>query len=137
MQKRKIVNYIAGVVALIHAGVTSRMMQETLLLPDVPSQLSSPEQMQQYADSLPDAYIGLVALFFLTGSVLFIFGLVTLRLNWQLDRTVRIRRLAVRTSILTLGGVFISLFPLINVVYPVVLSICFIISGYFMPQEGL
>jgi len=135
MQIRKIVNYIAGIVALIHAGVTSKMVQETLLLPDVPSQLSSPEQMQQYTDSLLDAYIGLLLLFFLTGSVLFIFGLITLRLNWQLKRTVRIRQLAVRTSTLTLAGVFISLFPLINVVYPVVLSACFVIAGYFMPQE--
>jgi len=127
LQTTKIVNYVAGILALIHAGVSSKFMQQTLMLPNFPSsKFESADEIRVFVDSLPDSYITVVEFFILSGACLFIVGIVALVLNIRLDKQLPIRKLAIRTSVMTLLGVFASLMPLVNIVYPILLSIFYI-----------
>jgi len=139
MRIRKLVNYIAGLVAIMHAGLTSRFMQAVFDLPNLPRTFDSYEQIESYIQSLPaealQSLTNATWAFFFSGIVLFILGIVTLVMNWQLDRHLRIRKLAIIAPIMTIVGVSISVVPLINIIYPILLAIFYVVSAYFMPNE--
>jgi len=139
MQKRKLVNYIAGLVAVIHAGVTSMFMQEIFNLPNLPTSLNSYEQVSAYLNTIPEATMQSLTMtvwgFFLCGLLLFVLGVVTLIMNMRLDAHTSIKRLAVTASVMTLVGVSISVIPLVNIIYPIILAILYVVAAYFMPVE--
>lgn len=136
MTTTKFFNYFAGVVALVHAGVTSHLMQQIYALPELPTELKTYEEIMNWGNSLPEVYFIAIGLFFLTGVFLFILAIVTLVLNWRLPEQLPIKRLALATAGGSIIGVFLSIIPLINILYPILLSICYIIVGYFVPAKN-
>jgi hypothetical protein len=132
MKATKVLNYIAGVIAIIHAGTSSFFNQQVYQLPDMPATLDNYTDIMNFANTLPTSYFIITSLFLLTGTLLFIFGIVTLILNLRLSNQLRIKRLAVMTSFATIIGVFIGLIVVANTIHAVLLSILYIIVGYFV-----
>lgn len=134
----KVLNYVTAVIAMIHAGTTSFFTKQLNQIDYSAVDFTSYDELLAFANTLPDSYVVATGLMLLTGLVLFIFGIVTLIFNFKLDNRLRIKRIAIWTSLATIFGVFIGLTPIANTVHAVLLAVLYVISGYFtrdLPKE--
>ena len=135
MKTQKILNYIASAIAIVHAGTTSMFSRQINQILNSGVDLTSTEALSAHIQTLPGTYFLGTILMLTTGLILFVFGIVTFFFNIKIPNTYPVKRTALLASVGTTLGVVIGLMPTTNTIYAVMLSLLYVIAGFYLPTE--
>jgi hypothetical protein len=129
MKVAKIMNYIAGALCLVHAGLVSLGFSAVF---NYYSENNLDPTDINAAFQVPYIYSIIVLLILFSAIVLLCIAITTLILNLKLPKTELVRRPAVTTSIMTIFTIVLTVLPQSGTILCVLLCLLYVIFGYLI-----